>query len=1384
MADSRNGLAAALALLIALAWAAPAAGAAPEAPVLTIRGHSFVPGVESSLPAALPELGATVEQLVPAALRGTPAATAQVWIVDSSERPAVARQRLADAGFEVLERLPPSAWLVRAPADVALALPRLPGTRWAGRFTPAHVVLPQLASRLAAPPVLDPSGLVRLELDFLPGVDAREHESLLRSIEGVTVLGLWTPADGAHVAKLGVRPESLRPAVVALARLHGASALLPDDVPVPHADQSAWSVQTGIDMPGAASPGYDVTAKLWRNGVTGRGVLVAIADEGLENDNCKFRYGSDVNEAAWPIGPASLDLDPVPAEEAMPSPPTSVAPLRTRDRKVVAYYVQGGAAAYSSSWQHGTTVASLVAGDDHATLAARPLVRDLGLEQLLPGWGAPPTWTVGQELRPDLLPRVDDPRVDDPLRSSPFAVAIEHHDAADGMAPGAQVVFQDIGAPDGTLMGTFTAGSLLGQAHDTGATAFNVSFGSGPCTNCYAGQAQGGDQQLWVRRDLVLVVSAGNDGASGSSTIGGGFAHGKSAIVAGSTRPADAASSGAPRPGEDVSSFSARGPKSGSLLAPDVMAPGEVDAIQPGLARPEDGSGSGDADCSPSSVRRVAGTSFSSATVTGAAALVQQYFADGYYPSGSPTPSDALRPTNALVRAVLVNSARDLGGARTDGTGTGRAHRPSHGQGWGAVRLDDTLFFVGDPTMDDPRGDTERARLLVLNDTPNGLDPACAGCTLAPEPGGATRDALVASFQPAIADGQVHEFVVRVMNPDPSSAANELRVTLAWSDVPGATGSATTLVNDLDLELVSPGPNGLLESAAGALGGDDVAYRPDHRSAWSLGYTVPSPTRALQSAAPPFADLADRERFNTVENVFLASRDVVQGDWLVRVIGYDVPGSGGVTRSGRPNFVNGDVPPSLDLDGDGVPETETHDLLDPARQGYALIVSGNADDGRSCTAAARVGLAGSARPCVGDTIVLDASSSSLRNCAGAAEYRFESPLGAPIPGGDWDASSTRDLALTAPGPLEVHALLRCSTDTACASTSAPLRLDVQPIPTLDFPGPVSVSPEGDCRLRVSWTEATSSAAPLVYDLYRDTGLPVTRDAAHLVASGLSATTWLDDVPWGAGHAYRVVARVECREEPNAGGDSPLVAPVDASPPAFAGIVDTRDLGYCQVEVSWDESTAVDDCSGIAGYDVYRDHGVAHAGETLVAAGVPGSPYIDTTPGNGTWIYVVRAVNGAGLDDGNEIFQQESEGSCRNDFPRDAGLDRENGVDPPRADRFRSAPGGPREGEWDTTRLRLHAMTIDISWLPSPDEGGLYPVTYSVVRGTLQSLREGAYDHELVLPDACGIAGHELAMPDQVDGVSRYYLVVAVSGDNATYGYDSFGREIEATPVCP
>lgn len=79
-------------------------------------------------------------------------------------------------------------------------------------------------------------------------------------------------------------------------------------------------------------------------------------------------------------------------------------------------------------------------------------------------------------------------------------------------------------------------------------------------------------------------------------------------------------------------------------------------------------------------------TSWAAPNAAAAAALVRQYFTEGWYPTGKKRPDRSLRPTGALIRAMLLNSTVDM---------TGRPGNPSPFEGWGLIQLDRTLFFDG-----------------------------------------------------------------------------------------------------------------------------------------------------------------------------------------------------------------------------------------------------------------------------------------------------------------------------------------------------------------------------------------------------------------------------------------------------------------------------------------------------------------------------------------------------------------------------------------------------------------------------------------------------------------------------------------------------------------
>jgi len=55
-------------------------------------------------------------------------------------------------------------------------------------------------------------------------------------------------------------------------------------------------------------------------------------------------------------------------------------------------------------------------------------------------------------------------------------------------------------------------------------------------------------------------------------------------------------------------------------------------------------------------------TLFLFSVTTGNAALLYEYFVKGYYPLGYANPTKAMTPMGALIKAILINSAQQIGG--------------------------------------------------------------------------------------------------------------------------------------------------------------------------------------------------------------------------------------------------------------------------------------------------------------------------------------------------------------------------------------------------------------------------------------------------------------------------------------------------------------------------------------------------------------------------------------------------------------------------------------------------------------------------------------------------------------------------------------------------
>jgi len=883
----------AMAILLVAGGDASGQGSA-AAPQICLQVHCFDPFVDPVVPK---ELRGLLPPLRPAVSGKQYVLLQRIEPIDQAWQEAV-----REAGGEPIGYFPENTLLVAVPPQDRTVLSSLFGVRWMGDFLPAYRLSSDAANALRTG---TPSwarwedGDFRLQAQFFLGEDPSEYKSEILSLLPKAKIEYLSAAKAAGypwgTIVVRVVQGQLRAAIAALASTGGVQHVAFYLWAEPRVDDSVWFLQTGeadIGLP----KNYDTTARLFTHGLTGAGEVAGVVDSGLQHRLCHFLYGgnpTDVTDST--VVPL---VDPLPVSVTAPQ------------NKVITYYRLGTnpEGDCDSVSRHGTQVTGIMAGDNWACRSI-----------------------------------ADFPFSPDDCAPSNYGFGVQHHDLADGIGPGAQIVFQGYaqtgctGLPQLNTPGFQT--TLHTQAYntsvpppvDSGVRVHNDSYGTRPIATDYSVYEQALDAFQWGFRDYLLTWPVMNRDPSPNT-----FAHPEHFKDGLST----GASAHAPEPtpfgpGEDLWRVSAHGPGAGDRVKPDVVAPGQSLRAAADLSQQSPPLGT----CV--SILGFSGTSFAGPSIGGLGVQVRQYFRRGYYPSGLWCPigdltGEGFNPTNALTKAVIINSTRNLQGAYTADNGVGGASedRPTFGQGWGRPVLNDSLFFPGDPTGDFP---LERTYLIVLSDTPNGLlDP------LAINDG---RGTIVADLKPAIMTGDVHEFTFE------ATPGEDLHLTLAWSDPPPTAPTSVPLVNDLDLELLGPDPADPAQT---------VIWRPDPGTSsvpgvdpnrvWEDGYTqlgtalCPSGTGPEceaqcppgepehlypQRDTAPLCDFAHRDPRNNVENIFLPASDVVGGTYIVRVIGYLVPGN-------QPFFAFPAQPDWVDADGPG------QDIIDSDHQGYALVVSGRA----------------------------------------------------------------------------------------------------------------------------------------------------------------------------------------------------------------------------------------------------------------------------------------------------------------------------------------------------------------------------------------------------------------------------------------------------------
>ena len=423
---------------------------------------------------------------------------------------------------------------------------------------------------------------------------------------------------------------------------------------------------------------------IWDKGLTGAGQIVAVADSGLDSDEDWFVH-YDNGQTVTHIVTESESTNILPQIGTI-----------YPDRKVLGYFTMPLAVAYEHQIFefHGTHVTGSVAGDRREAINNGP---------------------NGSFSSPDT----------------------SGYDNDDGMAPNAQLLFQDCGGSteredsDGNLFAPILcfSGPMFQQAFNAGARIHSNSYGGANIG--YSSSDASADDMLRNNEDMLILFAAGNDGSDAntisSSSQGknmltvGALSHGNSSILA---------------------RFSSRGPTDDNRIKPDITATG----ISIESARGNE-QHSTSINTSPQRSTQ-SGTSMSTPITAGSAALMRQYYTDGFYPTGSANSADAHNPTGPLMKATLIN------GANTDvGHFNGDA-------GWGRVWLENSLPFTG----------SEQGLRAWEITNKDGLK---------------TNEEML--------------FTIEAKDDQPIIA------TLTWYDVAGPLGSNKTLVNDLDLSIENNG---------------------------------------------------------------------------------------------------------------------------------------------------------------------------------------------------------------------------------------------------------------------------------------------------------------------------------------------------------------------------------------------------------------------------------------------------------------------------------------------------------------------------------------------------------------------------------------------------
>jgi subtilisin family serine protease len=232
---------------------------------------------------------------------------------------------------------------------------------------------------------------------------------------------------------------------------------------------------------------------------------------------------------------------------------------------------------------------------------------------------------------------------------------------ARGVAPAASLISAQACVASGCPTSALLEG-VIDLAERPEVDVINLSLGGLPANNDGSSVRALAYDRLVAEQDVVIVVSAGNDGPGLNTVSDPGDAAGVITVGASVERSTWRANYGADVPG-GVFAFSARGPREDGLLKPEVVAPGSALSSIPTHWTGDPVPGAGYAP--PAGYQMANGTSMSAPMTAGAVALLlslaRQRGADA---------------TPEQLKAVLLSSADRLPRADTSAQGAGRVDVP------------------------------------------------------------------------------------------------------------------------------------------------------------------------------------------------------------------------------------------------------------------------------------------------------------------------------------------------------------------------------------------------------------------------------------------------------------------------------------------------------------------------------------------------------------------------------------------------------------------------------------------------------------------------------------------------------------------------------------